>query len=67
MTPASFKAWRLRLGLTQVAAADALGVAIQTVKAWEGGANPISKTVELACRMVEQDLGVTSAIIRREG
>ena len=63
MTPASFKAWRLRLGLTQVAAADALGVAIQTVKAWEGGANPISKTVELACRMVAQDMedmGVTA-------
>lgn len=36
MTPAALKSWRTRLGLTQTAAAQALGVPYGTYKAWEG-------------------------------
>jgi DNA-binding XRE family transcriptional regulator len=45
-----FKKWRRMLGLTQVDAADKLGVSRGSVQNWEGERNPIPFTVDLACR-----------------
>ena len=39
MTPAEIKQWRASLGLSQRAAADALGVTLPTYQAWERGHN----------------------------
>ena len=37
MTPQQFKAWRKRLGLSQLAAGKALGISISTVILYEHG------------------------------
>lgn len=37
MSPADFRAWRKHMGFSQRAAADALGVALPTMQAWERG------------------------------
>jgi transcriptional regulator with XRE-family HTH domain len=43
------KAWRLRLGLTQEAAAELLGVHRVTVARWESGACTMPKLIGMAC------------------
>jgi len=43
------KAWRERLGLTQQAAADLLGVHRVTVARWESGACAMPKLIGMAC------------------
>lgn len=49
------KAWRERLGLSQPAGAEAIGVARRTLQYYEGG-QPIPKTVALACSAVAAGL-----------
>lgn len=56
MTPAQFKTWRKRHGLSQTAAATALGVSLSTVRLYEKGSRwedgrpvVIPKHVRLAC------------------
>lgn len=51
-----FKAWRRRLGITQQAAADALGTTRRAIVMWEAGDRPISRTLALACAAVEAGL-----------
>ena len=55
MTPADFRAWRKRLGLTQAQAAESLGRSAAWVRKAEAGAIPIHTVVALACRMIEMD------------
>jgi transcriptional regulator with XRE-family HTH domain len=54
MTPAAFRAWRRRLGLTQAEAAAALGLGRRLVQYYELGVRagrpaPVPRTVRLAC------------------
>ena len=53
MTPADFRAWRKRLGLSQSGAAEALGISPRMVWSYENGEHPLPKTVALACEAVE--------------
>lgn len=48
MTPADFTATRERLGMTRGAFASALGLAPNTVTAYEQGRRPVPFTVRLA-------------------
>ena len=54
MTPSDLKSWRAALGLTQGAAAAALGVSRRTYEGWEAGRTPTEQPslLELACRAV---------------
>ena len=54
MTPDDFRAWRARLGLSQVGASVALGVTPKAVENWEGGSTPIRRVVVLATRWLEE-------------
>lgn len=63
MEPEHFRAWRKRLGLTQQAAADALGVSLSSVTLYEGTWTPstgrsgeIPKTIRLAMAAIEAGL-----------
>ena len=47
------KAWRARLGLSQKAAAKALGVHWRSIQEYEAGNLPVPKLVELACKYLE--------------
>jgi transcriptional regulator with XRE-family HTH domain len=51
--PEDMKAWRLRLGLTQAQAGEALGVTLRAIQHYEGGTRPIPRVVELACWAVQ--------------
>jgi DNA-binding transcriptional regulator YiaG len=42
-TPQQIKELRQRLGISQAALAERLGVSIRTVKYWEAGAVPVSR------------------------
>jgi len=52
MTAADIRAWRARLGMSQQAAADALGVHQNSIRAWEQGKQPIDRRTALACAAV---------------
>ena len=60
MTPAAFKDWRLRNDLTQIGAAELLGLHERTVRAYEKGVNwrgdkaEVPKAVCLACWAIEK-------------
>lgn len=61
MTSAEFKLWRERLGLSQQAAADVLGVSKGSIELYERGARrddnrpvEIPTTVELSCKYLAQ-------------
>lgn len=54
MTAAQFRRWRDRLGMTQAAASEALGLSLRQIKRLEAG-DDISRVIELACRAVEAD------------
>lgn len=56
LTPASFSAWRARLGLTVKAAAEALGCSRTTIAAYEDGVNRIPRYIALACAAVAHGL-----------
>lgn len=47
MTPEALKAWRKRLGLSQQAAADALGVSLRMYAYYEKGRREDGRTVEI--------------------
>jgi Predicted transcriptional regulators len=56
MTPEQFKTWRERMGLSQIAAAEALGLSRGSINLYERGSRRedgrpvvVPKTVELAC------------------
>lgn len=62
-TGKAFRAWRERIGLTQVKAAEAIGVSERTVENYEKGKRSdtdrpveVPKTVLLACSAVEHKL-----------
>lgn len=55
MRPEDFKAWRKRLGLTQAATADELGITRRAVIYYEQGARLIPKVVMLACKALEME------------
>ncbi|MDN5938990.1 MAG: helix-turn-helix domain-containing protein, partial [Salinisphaera sp.] len=52
MTAADLKSWRSRLGLSQRAAAEALGVSARMSQYYEAGEMVIPNTVALACAAV---------------
>ena len=54
-TPTKMKQWRKRLGITQVAAAELLGVGERAVQRYEAEDRPISKTIALLAAYVERD------------
>ena len=49
MTPASLTDWMARLGYNKSGAAEALGIARNTLDGYLQGKQPIPKTVALAC------------------
>ena len=52
MTPEAFTAWRLGLGLNKRKAAVALGLARNSIFAYEFGRAPIPLKVALACQAI---------------
>ena len=56
MNPEAFRAWRLRLGLTQPQAAEALGRSISMLKLYESRRKPVPQVVRLAMYAVERGL-----------
>lgn len=52
MTPSDLKTLRAKLGLSQQALADRLGVARNTVTRWEMGLHPISPTAQKLLRLL---------------
>ena len=53
MTPATLREWQSRLGLSQPAAASALGVSVRTYHGWMQGRRGIPDMVERLCWYVE--------------
>jgi len=53
MTRKDLKAWRARLGITQEAAAELIGVSLDTIRRMEQGRSSIGHPLELACRYIE--------------
>jgi transcriptional regulator with XRE-family HTH domain len=53
MTADDFRAWRERMGLTQQAAAEKLGLALRTVQGYEASQEELSVLVKLACERLE--------------
>jgi len=53
MSPHDFKAWRLRMKITQATAAEMLGTNRRTITRRENGNIKISRETELACAMLE--------------
>ena len=49
MTPSDLTAWRKRLGLNKIRAAEALGCDRGSLSAWEAGTYPIPVYIALAC------------------
>ena len=56
MTSHDLIAWRAQLGLNQVQAAKALGIARNSLRFYEAGARPIPFTVALACAALSEGL-----------
>lgn len=56
MTPASLKAWRSRLKLSKVKAAEALGCGRESIRLWEDGVNPIPRYIALAAAAIAYGL-----------
>ena len=55
-TPTKMKQWRTRLGITQVKAAELLGVSERMYIRYETNENNITKTIALLAAYVERDL-----------
>lgn len=56
-----FNAWQRRMGLSNQEAANALGVALSTLKAMKSGETRISNAVAIACRAMEAEPAVLAA------
>ena len=62
MTPAAFRAWRSRLGISQREAGELLGRTERMIRYYEAGVDEhgetidIPKAVELACRELERQV-----------
>lgn len=56
MTPADLRAWQSHMGLTQRAAADALGVTQAAYSRWVTGATNIDVRTGLACAALAKNL-----------
>lgn len=56
MSPKSLALWRERLGLNKAEACRALGLARNTLDAYETGRNPIPLYIALACAAVAYGL-----------
>ena len=54
-TPTKMKQWRKRLGITQVQAAEHLGVSERMYIRYETNENNITKTIALLAAYVERD------------
>lgn len=54
MTPAELIAWRERLGLSELAAAKALGTPAGTYRNWEDGRRRIPGAIAVLCRYIER-------------
>lgn len=54
MSPEQLKALRNKLGLTQQALADRIGVNLSTVWRWEHGEVPILKSMATLLRLLEK-------------
>lgn len=57
MTPADLRAWRAAMAYTQQQAAQALGVSLRTIKAWEAGFADPPAFLALACAALAAGLG----------
>ena len=55
-TPTKMKQWRKRLGITQVQAAELLGVSERAVSRYENDERSVSKTIALLAAYVERDI-----------
>src|SRR5689334_7166550 len=55
MEASEFRDWRHRLGLTQLAVADRIGVSTRAVKHWEGGTRPIDDRTAELCALIEAE------------
>jgi DNA-binding transcriptional regulator YiaG len=60
VTPQSLTAWRQRLGLTKVAAAEALGCSRDALLKWEQGEHPVPRYIALACAAIAHGLPAIS-------
>lgn len=56
MTATSLRAWRKRLGLSQRAAAETLGISLRQYSDYERAVAEIPQTVALACAAVAYGL-----------
>lgn len=65
MTPADIRAWRSAMGYTQQQAAQALGVSLRTVKAWEAGFAAPPAFLPLACAALAAGMDGWRPIIER--
>ena len=57
MTADQLRAWQAHMGLTQRAAAAALGVTQAAYSRWVTGATPIDRRTALACAALAAGLG----------
>lgn len=57
MTPADMRAWRSAMDYTQPQAAQALGVSLRTIKAWEAGFAAPPAFLGLACAALSDRQG----------
>lgn len=53
-TGEDFRKWRKSLRITQTDAALSLGVPKQTIAIWEQSDEPIVRSVQLACRFLDE-------------
>lgn len=61
LAPAELRAARVRLGLSQVAMARAVGASLRTYIAWEVGERPAPATVDPATRALLAEAGREAA------
>lgn len=62
MTADNLRAWQAHMGLTQRAAADALGVTQAAYSRWVTGATGIDRRTALACAALSAGLGKWSPV-----
>lgn len=53
MTADQLRAWRKRLGMTQAAAAEAIGISLRQYSYYETGRYPVPRPISLATEAIE--------------